>query len=67
MYGRKKRKAFKEPYDPQLSFVDYEGIASSIQESLEGLMTAIMTSQDAMKVALDSKVAKLNILLQRAP
>ena len=30
-------------------------------------MTAIMTSLDAMKAALDSKTADLKILLQRAP
>ena len=30
-------------------------------------MTIIVTSQDAMKVALDSKIVELKILLQRAP
>ena len=47
--------------------MDYEHIASSVQETLEGSMTAIMTSQDVMKAVLDSKIAELKILLQRAP
>ena len=67
MHARKKRNAVREPYDPQLSTTDYEHIATSIQETLEGSMTAIMTSHDVMKVALDSKITKLKTLLQKAP
>ena len=66
-HARKKRKDSREPYDPQLSSVDYEHIASYVQETLEGSMTAIMTSQDTIKATLDSKITELNILLQRAP
>ena len=66
-HARKKRKAIREPYEPQLSSEDYDHIATSVQETLEGSMTAIMTSQDAMKAMLDSKIGKLNTLLQKAP
>ena len=66
-HARKKRKASREPYDPQLGSVDYEHSVSFIQETLEGTMTTIMTLQDAMKAALDSKVTELKTLLQKAP
>ena len=67
LHVRKKRKVVKETYEPQLSSEDYEHIATSVQETLEGSMPAIMTSQDAMKAACDSKIAKLKTLLQKVP
>lgn len=67
LHATKKRKVGKEPYDPQLSTVDYEHIAPSIQETFEGSMNAIVTSQDAMKATLDSRIAELKTLLQKAP
>ena len=44
---------------------DYEGIATSVHESLEELMTAIITSQNAMKTALDLRIAELKTPLER--
>ena len=39
---RKKRKAYRKPYNPKLSLVDYDEIAISMQESLEESMAAIV-------------------------
>ena len=66
MHAKKKRKVVREPYDPELSSVDYEHIATFVQETLEGSMTAIVTSQDMMKAALDSRIVELKNLLQKA-
>ena len=62
---RKKRKDSTEPYDPQLSLVDYEGIATSMQESMEGSMTMIVSSQTKMKTTLDMIIVELKILLEQ--
>lgn len=65
MHLRKKRKAYREPYDPKLNSTDNEHVATSVQECLEGLMTTIVTSHNAMKTALDLRIVELKTMLER--
>ena len=62
-HARKKRKAIREPYEPQLSSEHYEHITTSSQETLGGSMTMIVTSQHVMRAKLVSKIAELKTLL----
>lgn len=64
-----KQKVSIDPYDPNpmLNSSDYEGIATSMHESLEESMTAIVTSQDIMKVMIDQRIMELKTLLERTP
>ena len=59
-------KAKKKPIAPQLGSTDYEGIATYLQETLEGSMTMIVSPQTEMKSALDMKIMELKTLLERA-
>ena len=62
-HHRKKRKATRDPYEPKLNPKDYDHITTSVQETLEGSMTAIVTSQHAMRTKLDNKIEELKTLL----
>ena len=62
-HAKKKRKATKDPNDPILSTKDYEHIATSVKETMEESVTAIVTSQQAMQMVLDNKMAELKILI----
>ena len=55
----------KLPTDTQLGLDDYENIATCVQETLEGPMTAIVSLQTKMKSTLDMKIAELKTLLER--
>lgn len=66
-HARKKRNVVREPYEPQLSLEDYEHIMTSVQDTLEGSMTAIVTLQHARKANLNNKITELKTLLQKAP
>lgn len=46
-------KAHKPPTDAQLGSTDYESIATYVQETLEGSMTTRVSSQTAMKSAIE--------------
>lgn len=61
---RQKRKAHKPPSDAQLGVVDYEGIAYHVQDTLEGSMTTIISSQVEMKSALGMSIVELKTLLE---
>jgi len=65
-HKRTKEKSHKQPIDGQLGMDDYENIASHIQESLEPPMTVLVSSQTAMKRALDMQIVELNTLMERA-
>lgn len=66
-HQKKKRKATREPYEPKLNLEDYKHIVTSVQETLEGSMTAIVTLQHAMQTTVESKIVKLKTLLQSSP
>lgn len=65
VHARKKTKAIRQPYEPKLSIEDYELIAKSVRETIEESMTMIVTSQQAMQMVLDSKMAELKTFLER--
>ena len=55
-HKRQKMRAHKLPTDAQLGSVDYDSIATYVQETLEGSMTAIVNSQTKMKSAIDMQI-----------
>ena len=65
-HKRQKMRAHKPPSDAKLGSVDYNSIATYVQETLEGPMTTIMSSQTKMKSTLDMKIAELKTLLEQA-
>lgn len=62
---RQKRKAHKLPTDARLGSVDYDNIATYVQDTLEGSMTAIVSLQTEMKSVLDMEIAELKTLLEQ--
>ena len=62
IHHREKRKCHKPNIDAQLGSVDYDGVATFVQESLEGSITTIVTSQTETKTALDIKIVELKTL-----
>ena len=57
-------RAHKPPTDTQLGSADYDNIATYVQETLEGSMTAIVSSQTEMKSVMDLTIVELKTLLE---
>ena len=58
-------KEHKPPIASQLGSDDYDNIATCVQESLEGSMTMIVSSQDEMQSMLDIRILELKTLLEQ--
>ena len=63
-HKRKNLRAHKLPTDAQLGSANYDCIATYMQETLEGSMIGIVSSQTAMKSVMDMQIVELNTLLE---
>ena len=61
-----KTKSHRPISDVHLGLDDYELIATRVLETLDAPMTTIVTTQTAMKSALDVQIAELKTIVERA-
>ena len=65
-HKRTKSKSHKPPSEDQLGLDNYENIATRVQETLDPLMTVLVSSQTTLKSALDIHIDQLKTLMERA-